>query len=88
MKAVSIEPQIDVPIMAEGGKKITLCPLTIYCFPSSVFLAVVFRFARSEPPDGSVAPRQKLTSPVKIPGSQAFFCFAVPNALYSGFLVL
>jgi len=29
---------------------ITLCPLTIYALPSSVFFAVVLRLARSDPP--------------------------------------
>ena len=40
--------------------------------------ARVFMLCRSVPPSGSVMARPAITSPDAMPGSQRFFCSAVP----------
>ncbi len=40
--------------------------------------AWVFMFAGSEPPCGSVSPKQPITSPVAMRGSQRCFCASLP----------
>ena len=46
--------------------------------------AVVFRAARSEPPEGSVMPMASRISPEATPGSQRCFCSSVPIATMYG----
>ena len=52
-----------------------LAPLITQSSPSRT--AVVFRFARSEPPPGSVIPIAVSSSPVQNAGSQRCFCSSV-----------
>ncbi len=42
--------------------------------------ATVFMFAGSEPPCGSVRPKQPMTSPRAMRGSHFCFCSSLPNA--------
>jgi len=47
--------------------------------PSRTRCAVVVMLPGSLPASGSVRPKQPISSPAAIPGSQCFFCASVPN---------
>ncbi len=52
--------------------------------PSSALTAVDLRLARSEPPDGSVMPIDRISSPVATRGRYFCFCSSVPRLTMYG----
>ncbi len=82
----TMKPRMPSSVIAQQMHRSAMAPLVIHIFAPLMtqsppfFTARVFMFDGSEPPCGSVSPKQPIFRPRAISGSQRCFCSSVPNA--------
>ncbi len=80
------KPRIPSGVMAHTTARSASEPLVIHIFEpfntqsAPRFLAWVFMLAGSDPPCGSVRPKQPMSSPRAMAGRYRFFCSSEPKA--------
>jgi hypothetical protein len=83
----TMKPRMPSSVIAQQTQRSAIAPFVIHIFeplitqsPPARRFACVFMFAGSEPPCGSVSPKQPINSPVAIRGRYACFCSSLPYA--------
>ena len=81
-----MNPRIPSSVIAQQIHRSAMAPFVIHIFEPLMtqslpcFFAWVFMFDGSEPPCGSVRPKQPIFSPRAMSGSHLRFCSSLPNA--------
>ena len=81
-----MKPRMPSSVIAQQMHRSAIAPLVIHIFEPLMtqsppfFFAWVFMFDGSEPPCGSVRPKQPIFRPRAMSGSHFCFCSSVPKA--------
>ena len=82
----TMNPRMPSSVIAQQMHRSAIAPLVIHIFEPLMtqsppfFFAWVFMFDGSEPPCGSVRPKQPIFRPRAMSGSQRCFCSSLPKA--------
>ena len=82
----TMKPRMPSSVIAQQMHRSAMAPLVIHILAPLMtqsppfFFACVFMLAGSEPPCGSVRPKQPIFLPRAMSGSQRCFCSSLPKA--------